>query len=238
MTVDLGQLAVAFAWGGFCAVERRGFLQAMLSRPLVGGTVMGLLLGDVQAGLYVGLLFELYHLGAASLGASRPENDTLAATAGAAFAASLARSNGAPSVPALWSLGVLACGGLGLLGRAVERQLERHARALAGKAEASAEAGELRRAVRQNLFGLWPFFVAFGALTALGSLAGQLAAPWERSLPLPLLRGLAWAYPAMASVAAAIAVRGANDRRGHLYAAGAAGVVAVAAAVGFWRAAS
>ena len=234
MTVDLPQVLLAFGWGGLCAVERRGFLQAMVSRPLVAGTGAGWLLGDVQAGLYVGLLFELYYLGAASLGASRPENDTLAATAGAAFAAGLARANGAPSVPAVWSLGVLACAGMGPLGRWVEQRLERHASTLAGKAETIAEAGQLRRAVRQNLFGLWPFFVAFGAVTAAASVAGQLAAPWERRLPLELLRGLAWAYPAMASVAAAIAVRGANDKRGHLYAAAAAVLVGTAAVLGAW----
>ena len=234
MTLDLSQVSWAFAWGGLCAVERRGFLQAMVSRPLVAGTGAGLLLGDVQAGLYVGLLFELYYLGTASLGAARPDNDTLAATAGAAFASGLAQSNGAPSVPAVWSLGVLACAGVGPLGRWVEQRLERHAGALAGKAESIAEAGQLRRAVRQNLFGLWPFFLAFGALTAGASVAGQLAAPWERQLPLEFLRGLAWAYPAMASVAAAIAVRGANDRRGHLYAAVAAVLVGGAAVRGAW----
>jgi PTS system mannose-specific IIC component len=234
MTVDLPQVALAFAWGGLCAVERRGFLQAMVSRPLVAGTGAGWLLGDAQAGLYVGLLFELYYLGAASLGAARPENDTLAATAGAAFSAGLAQANGAPSVPAVWSLGVLACAGMGPLGRWVEQRLERHAGRLAGKAETIAEAGQLRRAVRQNLFGLWPFFVAFGAMTAAASAAGQWAAPWERRLPLELLRGLAWAYPAMASVAAAIAVRGANDRRGHLYAAAAAVLVGTAAVLGAW----
>jgi len=234
MTVEWAQVAWAFGWGGLCAVERRGFLQAMVSRPLVAGTGTGLLLGDVQAGLYVGLLFELYYLGAASLGASRPENDTLAATAGAAFAAGLARANGAPSVPAVWSLGVLACAGMGPLGRWMEQRLERHAAGLLGRAASIAEAGQLRRAVRQNLFGLWPFFAAFGAVTAAASLAGQLAAPWEQRLPLELLRGLAWAYPAMASVAAAVGVRGANDTRGHLYAGVAAGLVGAAAVAGAW----
>ena len=71
-------------------------------------------------------------------------------------------------------------------------------------------------------------------MTAAASLAGQLAAPWEQRLPLELLRGLAWAYPAMASVAAAVGVRGANDTRGHLYAGVAAGLVGAAAVAGAW----
>ncbi len=47
-------------------------------------------------------------------------------------------------------------------------------------------------------------------------------------MPLPLLRGLAWAYPAMASVAAAIAVRGSHARRAPVYAGLGAAAVTVA----------
>jgi len=51
------------------------------------------------------------------------------------------------------------------------------------------------------------------------------------SLPLRLARGLAWAYPAMASVAAAIAVRGSHAKSAALYAAIAAAAVVAGVAV-------
>src|SRR3954470_535805 len=134
MTIHWVQVLIAGLWGGLCAVERRAFLQAMISRPLVAATGMGMLLGDVPAGLFVGLVLELYYLGAASLGAARPENDTLAATCASASAACLAEGNGADSTPAIWSLCILLCVGLGNVGRYLDKRLEVHSLYLAKKA--------------------------------------------------------------------------------------------------------
>src|SRR5215813_1249079 len=106
--------------GGLLAVERRAFLQAMLSRPLVAATGMGLILNDLPSGLYVGLVLELFHLGSANLGAVLPENDTLAATGTAAAAASLTGGSGG-STPAIWSLAILLFVYLGRVGRGLDR---------------------------------------------------------------------------------------------------------------------
>src|SRR3954452_15353355 len=105
--VEPALVLIASAWGGILAVERRAFLQAMFSRPLVAATGMGLLLDDLPAGLYVGMVLELSFLGGASLGAAQPATDTLAATCAAAAAACLATNNGAASTPAIWSLCIL-----------------------------------------------------------------------------------------------------------------------------------
>ena len=74
-------LALAGLWGGLLALERRAFLQAMFSRPLVAAAGAGLLLEDVTSGLFVGLLFELYYLGGASLGGAHTDHETLPAVA-------------------------------------------------------------------------------------------------------------------------------------------------------------
>ncbi len=225
------QLTLAALWGGLVSLERRAFLQAMLARPLVAGTVMGLLLGDTVAGLYTGMLLELFHLGSANLGASLPDNDTLAATGTAAAAAAMSAAAGGPSTPALWSLAILAFVWLGRAGRWVDRGLERYSARMATIATRSAQSGQLRRAVRQNLWGMWPHFVAFGLANAACVAVGHLAAPLYERIPLPLLRGLAWAYPGMASVAAAIAVRGSHAKKGLVWAGAAAAVVTGGAAV-------
>src|SRR5262249_1780996 len=68
MDVGWGHVALAGAWGALVSLERRAFLQAMFSRPLVAATGMGLLLGQLQTGLYLGMILELFYLGTASLG--------------------------------------------------------------------------------------------------------------------------------------------------------------------------
>ncbi|RKG86269.1 PTS mannose transporter subunit IID, partial [Corallococcus sp. CA053C] len=105
--------------------------------------------------------------------------------------------------------------------------LEGYSARLARVALASAEAGNLTRAMRQNLWGMWPHFVGYGALTGACALAGFFLEPVMVALPQGLVRGLAWAYPAMACVAAAIAAQSSHARRAPLYAGlAAAGVTA------------
>jgi mannose/fructose/N-acetylgalactosamine-specific phosphotransferase system component IIC len=220
--VSWAHVGLAGAFGGLVVLERRAFLQAMLSRPLVSATVMGILLDDVPAGLFVGLLLELFYLGSASLGAALSDNETLAATGTAAAAAALAKGTGAGSSPAIWSIAILCCVGLGRVGRILDRGLERYSARLAAKALTSAEKGDLTRAMRQNLYGMWPHFLLFGCITAACALAGYLASPLMERVPLGLLRGLAWAYPAMASMAAAMAVRGSHAKRAAVFAGGSA----------------
>ena len=217
-------VAIAGIWGGLLAVERRAFLQAMFSRPLVAATGMGILLDDGPSGLFVGMVLELFHLGGANLGAALPENDTLAATSVSAVSAAMADGGGG-ATPAIWSMSLILFIGMGKVGRVMDRALERYNSRLAGKAISLAEKGEVARAMSQNLWGMWPFFVAFGAATSLCALAGYLLAPLEAKLPLQAVRALAWAYPAMASVAAAIAARGSNSPRAVVYAGAAAALV-------------
>ncbi len=228
-------VVAAGIWGGALALERKAFLQAMLSRPLVGATGMGLLLGDVESGLALGMVLELYYLGSASLGAAVPEHDTLVACGATAAAASLSHTSGNGSTPAIWSLAILGLLWLGALGRMLDRLLGRYSARLAEKAQRSAELGELNRAVRQNLWGMWPHFVVFGMLTAGCAVLGPLMAGPVAELPLPLARGLAWAYPAMASVAAAVAAQGSRARYAAVYAGGAGALVAVAVLWSSWR---
>lgn len=229
MTVAWSHVLIAGLWGGLLAIERRAFLQAMFSRPLVAATGMGLLLDDVMSGLYVGMLLELYHLGSATLGAALSENDTAVATGTSAAAAAMTHASGGGATPAIWTVAILLFVGLGRAGRLLDRRLEPHTSELSRKALASAERGDLRRAVRQNLYGMWPHFVLYAVLTAACAFIGYLVGPLFNQVPLTLLRGLAWAFPAMASVAAAIAVRGSHARRAPNIAAASAAAVALLA---------
>src|SRR5258708_40098381 len=72
---------IAALIGGLSAVERKGALQLMLSRPLVLAPVMGWALGDAQGGLLLGVPLELLFLGGVNLGGSLPDNESLLAAA-------------------------------------------------------------------------------------------------------------------------------------------------------------
>jgi mannose/fructose/N-acetylgalactosamine-specific phosphotransferase system component IIC len=218
MVVDWQAVAVAGAWGGLLALERRAFLQAMFSRPLVAATGMGLLLGELETGLYIGMLLELFHLGSAGLGAALPENDTLAATGTTAASACMATGEGGGGTPALWAIALLLFAGLGVLGRVADRRLERVSGRLADRALELAEEGALEQAVRIHGYGPWPYVGAFALLSAACALAGFVLSPAVHALPLTALRGMAWAFPAMACVAAALAARASHAQRGGLWA--------------------
>jgi PTS system mannose-specific IIC component len=221
------RLALTGLWGGLMALERRAFLQAMVSRPLVAATVTGLLLEDALAGLYVGLVFELLHLGGASLGTAQADHDTLPAVAGAAFACEMGAAAGTHATPPMWALAVLVAMPLGAVGRRLEARLDERARKYFGRAVTAVDAGNVASAARQNLRAMWPQFVFYGLACVAVALAGRVLGPVEQTLPPALMRGLAWAYPAMGCAAAAMAVHGSHARRRFL----AAGVAATAVAL-------
>ena len=224
-------VALAGLWGGLLALERSAFLQAMFSRPLVAATGTGLLLEDLPSGVFIGLVFELFYLRGVSLGGARPEHETLPAITAAAASAAIANASGGPGTPAMWTLGILLFAPMGRVGALLERALDHRAARYQTRALASTDAGELKRAVRQNIRAMWPHFVGFGLMSAAAVVVGTVLAPLEPHVPLKALRGLAWAYPAMASVAAAVAVHGSQARYSVRFAAGAAALVIAAAAL-------
>jgi mannose/fructose/N-acetylgalactosamine-specific phosphotransferase system component IIC len=224
------QVALTGLWGGLLVLERRAFLQAMFSRPLAAATGTGLLLDDLGAGVWIGVFFELLHLGSASLGGSHPEHDTLPPVTATAAAAMVGEAAGGPATPAVWALCILLFAPMALLGRSIEVALDARALRYAVKAEGLMSEGQLRRAARQNLWGMWPHFVAFGLLCAAAAALGPALYRFENALPLEAVRGLAWAFPAMTSVAAAVAVQGSHASH-PLKLAGAGALLASALAV-------
>lgn len=232
--VHPGAMLATGVWGGLMALERRAFLQAMLSRPLVAGAGTGLLCDDVQAGLYVGLVFELLYLGSASLGGAHGEHETLPAVTGAALAAGLGVSSGEGSTPAIWALAILASTPTGPLGRRLEKRLDERARRYFGRLVAAAGPDALARASRQNLKAMWPVFVFYGLVCAAFAALGLAAGGLLKLAPPRLMAGLTWAWPAMAVVAAASAVHGSHVRGRFVVASVAAAAVTAVAFVAWY----
>lgn len=223
--------ALTAVFGGLLALERNAFLQAQFSRPLVAATATGLLLEDLTSGVFVGLVFELFFLGSASLGGAHPEHELLPSVSGAAFASSLAHASGTDGTPALWTIAILVCAPLGHVGLRVEWALDRRAVRYPNRLLENFDPQQLRRAARLNLKAMWPHFVVFGLVAGAMVLLGHLSGRFVAHVPLSGLRGLAWAYPAMASVAAAVAVHGSHARAAAPLAAFAAAAVTIIAAL-------
>ncbi|HYF39452.1 MAG TPA: PTS sugar transporter subunit IIC [Gemmatimonadales bacterium] len=91
-------------WGTLVGLDLVSVPQAMISRPLVAGTVAGALAGNVEMGLRIGVLFELFALDVLPVGAVRYP-DYGPATVGA-----VALGVGTP-----WELGLGISAALGLV---------------------------------------------------------------------------------------------------------------------------
>lgn len=78
-------IAVSF-WGGIVAMDTTAALQIMISRPLVSCSIIGLLLGDFQLGLIIGIFLELLWINELPVGAARFSEGNVGATAAAAIA--------------------------------------------------------------------------------------------------------------------------------------------------------
>ncbi|MCI0532094.1 MAG: PTS sugar transporter subunit IIC [candidate division Zixibacteria bacterium] len=64
------ELIIVLILGGLASLDSTEALQSMWSQPLVGATLAGWLLGDWQAGLKIGILFQLIWLWYLPLGAN------------------------------------------------------------------------------------------------------------------------------------------------------------------------
>lgn len=73
--------------GGIVGLDATSFPQAMISRPLVAGTLTGLLFGQPAEGALLGLVLEIFDLGILPVGAARyPDAGTATVAAVAAYA--------------------------------------------------------------------------------------------------------------------------------------------------------
>src|SRR5438067_595582 len=145
--------------GGLAAVERKGALQLMLSRPIVLSPLLGWALGDAEGGLFLGIPLELIFLGGVNLGGSLPDNETLVAAAvtSAVVPAGMMAGTGVDAALAALALALLYP--LARAGKRLERAAERRNAALSDKALARAAGGDAG-AVWLNLRGLFlPFAV-------------------------------------------------------------------------------
>jgi PTS system mannose-specific IIC component len=228
----LGYLVLALV-AGLAAVERKGFLQAMLSRPIAVAPLAGWALGDLQGGLLVAAPLELLWLGAVNLGAALPVHEALGATAIAGGSVLAGRALGEGTSPEVAILAVLICAPVALLGRRADRLVEIWNERLAARAEAELLRHRARAAVRTNLYGLALPFAIAAVLAPAGAWAAHAAVPaFLGAVPgarLPLRVGF-FAFAALAGASGAKALRARTAPA--LFFAGLAATLGFAAALG------
>lgn len=159
------EIGLLLVWGTLVGVDLVSVGQSMIARPIVAGTIAGVLLGDTATGIRLGLIFELFQFDILPFGAVRyPEYGP--ATIAAVAATHLIRR------PDAWGIAV----GMGLVvavvaGSSLHWLRELNARAVR-RAAAGLEAGDVRVLARVHLGGLARDAARAFGVTALGLLTG------------------------------------------------------------------
>lgn len=222
--MSVESLLLLLAWGTLVGLDLVSVPQMMIARPLVAGTVAGLLVGDPETGLRLGVVFELFQFDILPVGAVRyPEYGP--ATVGAVAAAHALGGGGA----AAWGIGA----GVGLVvgliaGGSLHWLREANARAVR-RSSAALEAGDIRTLARLHAAGLGRDLVRAAVVTATGLAIGWLVRrAGAAELPphvLTLTAALAGGAALAAGVSGLLRIVG-RGRTLRWFAAGVAGGVA------------
>ncbi|MBU8921945.1 MAG: PTS sugar transporter subunit IIC [Bacteroidales bacterium] len=160
-------LAVALV-GGVLAVDHRSSLKLMISQPIVGGLITGIVLGTPAEGFLVGSLMQMMFLGLVNIrGRTTPDLPVGAVVAAALYILTSAESGGDQLLRGnvlFWSIltGILVAG----LGQYLYAIWERSSVGLTSAAFGYAREGKLRRASIIHISILLVHF-AYGALLIL-----------------------------------------------------------------------
>jgi PTS system mannose-specific IIC component len=194
LTADAVLLLVC--WGTLVGLDLVSVPQAMISRPIVAGSVAGLLAGDVEAGFRIGVLFELFALDVLPIGAVRYPDYGPATVVATALAARAPWELGL-GLSAVLGLVVAVVGGatLQLVRRSNARAIQRRAAALA-----AGESGAIRRLQYGGILR--------DAARAAGLTLGGLVLAWGLSQWVQLDRATAVGLTLVAIGSALAAVAG------------------------------
>lgn len=195
-------------------LDRTAALQMMISRPLVAGPLVGLLLGDVVTGLTIGMLLELLWLCRMPVGATIPHDDTQVAVGATTLAIALSGIAGRGIGLTLCAL--LVALPLGKIGQFIERTVRSRNQLLPAAAQRALDQGELPAIERLHLLGLGNF--ALGALTTytvivlVGRWLVIMASPYFLDL---LTTQAAWIKLALILVGVGTLLQSLNVRRAY-----------------------
>jgi mannose/fructose/sorbose-specific phosphotransferase system IID component len=162
---------------GLIYLEGYGYGYWLISRPVFGGALLGLIMGDMKTGLIVGASVELMYMGVLPIGASIPPNAPMAGLIGTAFAI---LSGGKPEV------GIALAVPVGVLTQLLVMLAWNVNIFLVHRAEDYCRKGNIRKFEMTHLMGLIVFFL-------VGAIPGFLAVYFGSDLVSGLVNNLpAW----------------------------------------------
>lgn len=202
MFLEMSLTAIA---GGFLCLDRI-FLQVMVSRPVVSGTIIGLLLGDPQTGLISGALVELLWIDRLPVGTVVPPNDTIAAVLIAATVIIAGKSLGSVSKEVI-ALGIVLLVPMAFLGQIMDIWVIRGNDKIARSSLEPAAAGDIDGVSRMHLRALSRTYLinALFIFAALGVGTFALEAVYPLLTP-SLLRSLQYMYLFLPVLGVAVAL--------------------------------
>jgi len=159
--VTLESLIALLGWGTLVGVDLVSVPQMMIARPLVAGTVAGAILGDIETGLKLGVVFELLQYDILPVGAVRyPEY-------GPATVAAVATAHAAAGA---LGLGLGAVVGLvtGLVGGVTMHLMRRINSRIVHEASVALESGDPKVLLRLHVGGILRDVARAALVTALG----------------------------------------------------------------------
>jgi mannose/fructose/N-acetylgalactosamine-specific phosphotransferase system component IIC len=159
-------------WGTLVGLDLVSVGQIMIARPLVAGTVAGLIMGDPVSAGTVAVIFELFALDMLPVGAAQYPDYGIGSVAAAATAA---------RAPGVLGIGLAVCVGLGVayLGDLGIRLLRRRNTADARRCQAALAAGDSHAIVGLHLRSLFRDGVRCVGLTAVGLAAAAGVHRWH-----------------------------------------------------------
>ncbi len=189
----LVESAIISLLGGILCLERVT-LQLMISRPVVAGPMVGLVLGEPHGGLISGALVELLWIDRLAVGAYVPPHDTIVAVLVTAGAAIGGRGLGHSSME-MMAFSVLLYLPAGILAQRMEVWVRHHNDGLVRETLEEVKAGNIRAVSRNHLRAILRTWLLSTAFIFVAALAGlfftQFAFP---ALPSSVLRMLHYIY--------------------------------------------
>ena len=192
--------------GGIICLDRI-FLQVMISRPVVAGPAIGLILHDPFTGLLCGALIELLWIDRLPIGTYVPPNETVVTviiTAAAILAGNLTGNH----TRELAVFCILLFFPLGYAAKAVDTLVIRLNERLSRAAVLAAERGDVRGVSRRHLLGMAGSFAATVLFILVFLYPGVLLAAWMFPLlPEFFRKALTLCYYFLPLLGVAVAIR-------------------------------
>jgi len=186
-------------------LDRVALGQVMISRPLVAAPLTGLVLGNPQLGLEVGMLLELLWLGRLPVGAAIPPDDTQVAVGATVLAFSMGQMLNLVGMPMV-ILAVLVAIPLGKFGQIFDRLARKVNDRLAVAGLKALGNGNANGLERRHLMGLISFAVSSLATACVIVLIGSVFLFYMAPLLIGAVRdtGLSLQYSLMIVGAASL----------------------------------